>query len=608
MRGQEAEAAGIRASEAMDVAQMELLPGGRFSVGELIRRDEWSESYRGYDGVLQRFVVLRRPRTDVDAGCAHACFVRTAFALTWLQHPGVFAIHTACEDPPYLVLAYNDGQSLAEVLNGIAAGAPDVVTQYPLERLLSDFSHACLVIESAHRRDMLHTNLQSEALLLGNFGDVYVTDWWAAEPPRETTGGARIDLRRAAELPLFAPLLSGEVPVAQAWLDGERRAPELSRGETPTAASDVWGLGRILNQLVDAWLSPAGPQARLSGSTLERDLRLLSSEACAEDPAARVASPRELSERLEALLRGHVVEQRDRLRARAHRVAAELALADALLSPDGASRSRTRAVQELSRALALDPQDHAALRLIGMLFERAEEVFAGPAGGEYARLRAAERARASRLGALSFGLALLVQGALLLAFPGVSGAQLALLLVFGLVGAAWVAMMGFFGWTKPKHFLVNGTLLALITGAFSCLLGPWIYVPGFSLAVSVVLVTNSRPQPRFLAAHVALACGSMLIPSVLMGLGLLPAQYGGDTTAWIKTTFATLSAGPTLMLLAVGNLLFISLPLVLLGRSVERLNAIENSLFAQAWLLRELLPRESVAEGEPGGASSPRAS
>ncbi|MGE0324463.1 MAG: hypothetical protein AB7S68_19250 [Polyangiaceae bacterium] len=590
------------------VAQMELLPGGRFSVGELIRRDEWSESFRGYDGVLQRLVMLRRPRTDVDAESARACFVRTAFALTWLQHPGVFAIHAVCSDPPYMVLAYNDGRSLSDVLQGIESGAPAVVTQYPLERLLSDFSHACLVIESAHRRELVHGNLQPEALLLGNFGDVYITDWWAAEPPHECTGRARIDLSRAAQLPLFAGLLSREVPVVESWLDATRRAPELSRGETPTGAADVWGLGRILNQIMDAWLAPNGPQAPLSGSTLERDLRALCADACAADPADRVGGPRELSERLEALLRGHVVEQRDRLRARAHRVAAELALAEALLSPEDASRSRTRAVQELSRALALDPQDHAALRLIGMLFERAEEVFAGPAGREYARLRGAERARGSRLGALSLGLALLLQGAILLAFPQVSGPQLALILVFGLMGAAWVGMMGFFGWTEPKHFLLNATLLALITGAFSAVLGPWIFVPGFSLAVSVVMVTNSRPRPRFLAAHVLLACAAMLVPTALMHFGLLPADYADGATVRISTSFARLSEGSTLALLAVGNLLFITLPLVLLGRSVERLNSIENALFAQAWLLRELLPRDSAVEPEPGGASSPRAS
>ncbi|MGE3675577.1 MAG: hypothetical protein AB7K71_38270, partial [Polyangiaceae bacterium] len=75
-----------------------------------------------------------------------------------------------------------------------------------------------------------------------------------------------------------------------------------------------------------------------------------------------------------------------------------------------------------------------------------------------------------------------------------------------------------------------------------------------------------------------------------------------------STSFARLSEGSTLALLAVGNLLFITLPLVLLGRSVERLNSIENALFAQAWLLRELLPRDSAVEPEPGGASSPRAS
>src|SRR5690606_10287997 len=105
-------------------------------------------------------------------------------------------------------------------------------------------------------------------------------------------------------------------------------------------------------------------------------------------------------------------------------------------------------------------------------------------------------------------------------------------------------------------------------------LGPWIYVPGFSLAVGVVLITNSRPQPRFLAIHVLLALGSMLVPSLLMSAGWLPVQYGQDTTAWISSSFARLSSWPVLVLLAVGNLLFITLPLALVGRNVERLNAI----------------------------------
>lgn len=562
-------------------------------MGELIRQDAWSESRRGYDSVLQRFVILRRPRTDVDANAARACFVRTAFALTWLQHPGVFALHAICEEPPYLVLAFNEGQSLDEVLSGIRGGAPDVATEYPLERLLTDFSRACLVIESAHRSDLVHGNLQADALLLGNFGDVYVTDWWAAQPPSAPTRASRRDFERARQLPLFGPLLAGEVSLPRDWLDDEQRAPEVRRGEPPSSASDVWGLGRILGEIVNASFTPSTAPAR--AGTLELALRQLSADACHEEPARRVPSARALSERLETLLRGHVIEQRDRLRARAHRVAAELALADAMLSPGRATEARSRAVQELSRALALDPQDHPALRLIGMLFDRAEEVLEGPAGEEYARLRATERARGSRLGALAFGLAMLVQGAILASFHHVSGTQLALLLVFGLVGAVWVGMMGYFGWTQPKHFLVNGSLLALITGSFSIVLGPWIYVPGFSLAVGVVLITNSRPQPRFLAIHVLLALGSMLVPSLLMSAGWLPVQYGQDTTAWISSSFARLSSWPVLVLLAVGNLLFITLPLALVGRNVERLNAIENSLFAQAWLLRELLPRGADA-------------
>ncbi|MCA9626537.1 MAG: hypothetical protein KC766_02670 [Myxococcales bacterium] len=575
-------------------AEMRLLPGGRFSEGELIRRDAWSESYRGYDGVLQRPVTLRRPRTDVDEASARACFVRTAFALSWLEHPGVFAIHALCERPPYLVLAHNEGRSLADVLVGLRAGAPEVGAQYPLERLLGDFSRACLVIESAHRLDVIHASLQADALLLGNFGDVYITDWWVARPPQNIQGRKRVELQRAAQLPIFAALLAGEVPVASQWLQWESLAPEVRAGAEPTRASDVWGLGRVLAEIVDAWFAAEAelPVASFRAGTVEGALRRLCEEACAADPADRLGSARELSERLDMLLSGHVIEQRDRLRARAHRVAAELALADALLSPRKATQARTRAVEELSRALALDPDDQAALRLIGTLFERAEEVFAGPAGDEYARLRAQERARGSRLGALAFALAMVIQGAILVAFPGVSGTQLALLLLFGCLAAAWVGLMGFFGWTQPKHFLINGCFITLAIGAFSFVLGPWIYVPGFSLAANVVLVTNSRPEPRFLAAHVALACFSMLGPSLLMRFGLLPATYGSDATAYIATSFATLSETPILVLLAVGNLLFIALPLMLLGRNVERLNAIERSLFAQAWLLRELLPRE----------------
>src|SRR5436305_8529203 len=64
------------------------------------------------------------------------------------------------------------GQTLAEIL---------ARNSYRQQRLLRAFADACLVIELAHTKGGAHGRLSPERIVLGDFGELYVTGW-DAEP------------------------------------------------------------------------------------------------------------------------------------------------------------------------------------------------------------------------------------------------------------------------------------------------------------------------------------------------------------------------------------------------------------------------------------------
>ncbi len=184
----------------------------------------------------------------------------------------------------------------------LEAALREAKKQGPLEEVLAEsrfmraFRDACVAVAFMHRIGLGHRQLSPHAVLLGEGGEVVVSDWDQARPLQETPGAG------------------GPAPVGSCY-----SAPEASLTAPVDPRNDVYSLGAILYRIVARRVpytgeqeeeirerQRAGPPAAPStlGITISRELESLCLKALSPDPAHRPADAAALLAGLEAVLSG----------------------------------------------------------------------------------------------------------------------------------------------------------------------------------------------------------------------------------------------------------------------------------------------------------------
>lgn len=191
----------------------------------------------GLAGVTQR-VVLKRPRADAEGATAQR-FVDEARSLARVEHRNVVRLLDAGADAtgPWLAVEHVDGVDGAALLEA-ARGAHEVdpaagLTAAEIAWLLHEAAagvaaaHAA-VDERGAPAPVLHRDVSPQNLLLSRSGEVKVADFGiarAADAAAHTTTGVVVGNLRYI-------------------------APEQLEGRAVTARTDVYGLGRVLEELL----------------------------------------------------------------------------------------------------------------------------------------------------------------------------------------------------------------------------------------------------------------------------------------------------------------------------------------------------------------------
>jgi tRNA A-37 threonylcarbamoyl transferase component Bud32 len=204
------------------------------------------------DNHLDRDVALKELRPDKSGDDRlRLRFLAEARITGRLEHPGIVPVYELAqtETGPFYVMRFVHGRTLSadiqayhRKLRAEQAGTLD------LNALLQAFVNICQAVAFAHSRNVIHRDLKSANVILGDFGEVMVLDWGLAKFVHETDAHMEEAASSAAPVPLSSELtMAGQVLGTPAYMAPEQAAAGLARVDF---RSDVYGLGAILYEIL----------------------------------------------------------------------------------------------------------------------------------------------------------------------------------------------------------------------------------------------------------------------------------------------------------------------------------------------------------------------
>ncbi len=112
-------------------------------------------------------------------------FIREAQITAQLDHPNIVPVHDAGVDADgavFFTMKLIDGRSMKEILESGERAQP--TPEADADRLTSLFeavSKVCDALAFAHSRGVLHCDIKPDNIMVGDYGEVYLTDWGGAQ-------------------------------------------------------------------------------------------------------------------------------------------------------------------------------------------------------------------------------------------------------------------------------------------------------------------------------------------------------------------------------------------------------------------------------------------
>ena len=169
--------------------------GNRTQVLEEIGRGATAQVLRGFDTKLRREMAIKValvPRRQMPRDHL-ARFAAEAQITAQLEHPNIVPVHNLGLDPDgrvFFSMKLVRGRSLDTIIDLRLAGDTETLNEFGLRRLLDIFLQVCQAIEYAHARGVIHRDLKPANVMVGDFGEVAVTDWGVAKLLEHAEPGA----------------------------------------------------------------------------------------------------------------------------------------------------------------------------------------------------------------------------------------------------------------------------------------------------------------------------------------------------------------------------------------------------------------------------------
>lgn len=215
------------------------LLNNRYQIEGRIGSGGMAEVYRARDLMLERAVAIKLLREDFTHDLAfRERFKQEAKAAASLSHPNIVTIHDFGfdEQQVFIVMEYIPGTDLKSILE--SRGILSVEETFHL------IIQACAGIGYAHRAGLVHCDVKPHNMIVTPDQRLKVTDFGIARA--------------------LASIQSQEVNNV-VWGSPQYFSPEQAAGRPPSPASDVYGLGVVLYEMLTGRLPfTAGTAAELS--------------------------------------------------------------------------------------------------------------------------------------------------------------------------------------------------------------------------------------------------------------------------------------------------------------------------------------------------------
>ncbi len=256
--------------------------------------------YRAWDESLRRLVALKLLRPEQSHETDRLRLIREARITAQFRHEHAVIVHAVAypdDGPPYLVMEYVLGRTLAQLIDSADRPGPRMIAT-----LMAEVADA---LDAAHAAGLVHRDVKPSNILIDDrTGRAKITDFGLA---RTETGPSSLSREG---------ILAG-TPTYM--------SPEQARGDALVdARADVYGLGATLYQALTGVTPYRGaphlvlrqvieedpPPPRRLNDQVPRDLETICQKAMAKEPAQRYPSAAALAGDLRHWLKGEPIRAR----------------------------------------------------------------------------------------------------------------------------------------------------------------------------------------------------------------------------------------------------------------------------------------------------------